>query len=332
MNLLIFFEISDETEIHELEDNESYRYLGVMEADDRKQSEMKARIKKKYIHRLIKVLKSKLTAGNLITTINTWAVSLYRYGAEIIQWVRAELQQLDKRMRKLMTMHKGRVYVERDQGERGLMSVVETVKYESHSLKKYTEHNSVEFIRTAGKIINTNSEDGKQDYRNHGKTERKQNWNDKPMNRQHLRQTEDQAAKETWPWVKRGCLKRETESLIIAAQDQALRTNYRKAKIEKSTTDPKCRLCKQNDETVSHTVSECSKIAYTEYKGRHDKVASAVHWSICKKDELPHTEQWYDYRAEAVLEKEKVKLLWDFNVQTDKANEARSPDLILINK
>ncbi|XP_067942988.1 uncharacterized protein [Watersipora subatra] len=136
--------LPNETEIHELEDNESYKYLGVMEADDIKQSEMKAKIKKEYIHRLMKVPKSKLTAGNLITAINIWAVSLYRYGAGIIQWTKTELQQLDRRTRKLMTMHKGlhprsdvdRVYVERDQGGRGLMSVEETVNFESHSPKK----------------------------------------------------------------------------------------------------------------------------------------------------------------------------------------------------
>ncbi|XP_067950259.1 uncharacterized protein [Watersipora subatra] len=138
--------LPNETEIHELEDNESYKYLGVMEADDIKQSEMKANIKKEYIHRLMKVLKSNLTAGNLITAINTWAVSLYRYGAGIIQWTKAELQQLDRRTRKLVTMHKGlyprsdvdRVYVEKDQRARGLLSAEETVNYESQSLKKYT--------------------------------------------------------------------------------------------------------------------------------------------------------------------------------------------------
>ena len=59
-------------------------------------------------------------------------------------------------------------------------------------------------------------------------------------------------------------MKREAESLIVAAQDQALLTNYRKAKIEKSGGDPKCRLCKERDEIVSHLVNECSKIAQTE--------------------------------------------------------------------
>ena len=79
-------------------------------------------------------------------------------------------------------------------------------------------------------------------------------------------------------------------------------------------------------------MSECSKIAQTDYKHRHDKVAAAVHWSICKKYSLPHTEKWYDHRAEPVVENEQVKLLWDFNIQTDKVIEARRPDLLLVNK
>ena len=86
------------------------------------------------------------------------------------------------------------------------------------------------------------------------------------MNSQHLRQTEENSEKETWQWMRRGSLKRETESLIIASQDQAYRTNHRNAKIEKSTNVSMCRLCKEKEETVSHIVSECSKIAQTEYK------------------------------------------------------------------
>ena len=74
------------------------------------------------------------------------------------------------------------------------------------------------------------------------------------MNGQDLRQTEENSAKETWQWIKRGILKRETESLIIAAQDQALRTNYRKAKKEKSTNVSVCRLCKEKEEIFSHNV------------------------------------------------------------------------------
>ena len=47
-------------------------------------------------------------------------------------------------------------------------------------------------------------------------------------------QSEDQRNDETWTWLKEGKLKRETESLIVAAQDQATRTNYVKATIDRT--------------------------------------------------------------------------------------------------
>ena len=106
-------------------------------------------------------------------------------------------------------------------------------------------------------MIKVDSVQCSQEYRDEQKETRLKNWKSKAMNGQHLRQTEENSAKETWQWMKRGSLKRETESMIIAAQDQALRTNYRKAKIEKSTNVSTCRLCKEKEETVSHIVSEC---------------------------------------------------------------------------
>ena len=43
--------------------------------------------------------------------------------------------------------------------------------------------------------------------------------------------------------LKREALKKETESLLIAAQNNIIRTNYIKAKIDKSQQNSKCRLC-----------------------------------------------------------------------------------------
>ena len=37
----------------------------------------------------------------------------------------------------------------------------------------------------------------------------------------------------TWTWLRKGNLKRETESLLIAAQDKAIRPNHIKARIDK---------------------------------------------------------------------------------------------------
>ena len=103
-------------------------------------------------------------------------------------------------------------------------------------------------------------------------------------------------------------MKRETESSIIAAQDQALRTTYRRARTEKSTNISMCRLYKEKEKTVSHIISACSKTAQST-KCDMTRVATAIHWAICRKYGLPHTEKWYDHQSKAVTENEHVKLL-----------------------
>ena len=55
--------------------------------------------------------------------------------------------------------------------------------------------------------------------------------------------------------------KAETESEIVAAQDQTLRTKYYATKILNTETDSKCRLCQQFDETIDHTISACPILA-----------------------------------------------------------------------
>ena len=56
----------------------------------------------------------------------------------------------------------------------------------------------------------------------------------------------------TFLWLSKGDLKAETESEIVAAQDQALKTKYYATKILNTETDRKCRLCQQFDETIDH--------------------------------------------------------------------------------
>ena len=49
-------------------------------------------------------------------------------------------------------------------------------------------------------------------------------------------------------WV----LKKETDGMLFTAQEQALRTNSIKAKVDKQPVSPKCRLCGTKEETVMH--------------------------------------------------------------------------------
>ena len=92
--------------IRTLEENETYKYLGILEADTIKQVEMKDKIRKEYLRRTRNLLETKLSSRNLIKGINTWAVALVRYSGPFLKWTRDELKQMDQRTRKLITMHK----------------------------------------------------------------------------------------------------------------------------------------------------------------------------------------------------------------------------------
>ena len=52
-----------------------------------------------------------------------------------------------------------------------------------------------------------------------------------------LRQTKEVRSDQCWTWLQNGYLKRETESLKVEAQNQSIRTNLVKAKIDKSLGD-----------------------------------------------------------------------------------------------
>ena len=110
------------------------------------------------------------------------------------------------------------------------------------------------------------------------------------------------------------------------------RTKHIKVRIDKSRQNSKYRLCSDRDETITHIISECSKLAQKEYKAWHDWVGKVIHWEMCKKFKFDHTNKWYMHNPVPVLESDTHKLLWDFNIQTDHLIPARRPDLIIINK
>ena len=125
----------------------------------------------------------------------------------------------------------------------------------------------------------------------------------------------------SWKWLVQSDLKVQTEATICAAQEQALRTNYAKNKIDKTSENPLCRMCGERgercDETVQHIICECKKLVQPEYKRRHDTVAKLVHWNLCEKHNLERKEKWYEHCPEGVVEDEDVKLIWDINIQCD---------------
>ena len=93
----------------------------------------------------------------------------------------------------------------------------------------------------------------------------------------------------TWTWLRKGNPHRGTESLLIAAQNNSIRTNHIKARIDKTQQTGKFRLCGDRDEMINYIISECSKLSQKEYKTIHNWVGKVIYWELCKEFKFDHT-------------------------------------------
>ena len=66
---------------------------------------MKENMGNEYIRRVNLICKSNLNAGNLISGMNACAIGVKRYSGGIIDWPKEELQDMDQKTRKIMTMN-----------------------------------------------------------------------------------------------------------------------------------------------------------------------------------------------------------------------------------
>ena len=195
--------LPDGTQLRALGEEESYKYLGVLEADyiHVLHEESKERLKKEYIRvrRVKKCLKSKLNGGNMVKAINTWAVSLMRYSAGIVEWTEADLDVTDRKTRKLMMMMYGmlhprlnvsRLYLPRSEGGRGLLSVSDSINMERRSLQCHISSTQEKLLKVAQKYIKAD-ELGPKEYKNQRREVRTRDWQEKPLHGRFLRCTEE---------------------------------------------------------------------------------------------------------------------------------------------
>ena len=309
-----------------------------MEANQVLSGQMKERLRKEYKRRVKKILKSKLNGGNTITAINAWAVSMMRCAAPFVDWRKDELKEIDRDTRKMMNMYRAlhprdsvaRLYLPRKEGGRGLLAIEDCVEIAILGLENYVQDSRERILSSAR--CEAGERVTEKNFQKRRREERRSELEEKALHGQFFRQTREIYDPESWGWLRDGELKKETEGLIMAAQTQSLRTNTIKTMIDKTQEDPKCRMCKQKEETVSHIVSECPKLAQKEYKRRHDCVAKALHWDLCRLYDIDCGNKWYEHQPEGVLETSDVKILWDFNIQTDNEIQARRPDIVVVNK
>ena len=114
-----------------LEPGQVYKYLGVDESNGIQHSTMRERLRREDFRRVKMVLRTELYGRNKVLAINGLALPVLTYSFGVIHWRTTDLQQLDRRTRKLLTMHGvhhpsaevDRLYAPCNEGGRGLQQI-----------------------------------------------------------------------------------------------------------------------------------------------------------------------------------------------------------------
>ena len=91
-------------------------------------------------------------------------------------------------------------------------------------------------------------------------------------------------------------------------------------------------MCRVENETVLHIVSECKMSVKKEYKKKHDNACRYTHWKLCEKHDFQKAQEWYEIEPEGVIENKGYNILWDFTIKCDAKIEAQRPDGVVIDK
>ena len=182
---------------------------------------MKKKIKNEYLGRTRKLLETKLCCRKLIKRINSWAVPFVRYSGSFLKWTKEGLKQIEQRTRKLMTMHKAlhprddveRLNISRKKGGRGLASIEDSVDESIQRFKDCME-------KQEGRLITAIRNDTDNTKANRMTITRKQKSGKKNYGR--FKRLINISHKKSWKKLRKRNLKRGTESLLIAAQNNAI--------------------------------------------------------------------------------------------------------------
>ena len=120
-----------------------------------------------------------------------------------------------------------RLYGSRKKGGRGITSIEDSVEASIQRLEDYIGKHEGGLITAIRNNTNNRMD-------NRMTRTRTQKWEEKQLNGRFKRLINTISHQKTWTRQRKGNLKRETESLLIAAQDNAIRTNHIKAKIDKT--------------------------------------------------------------------------------------------------
>ena len=148
-----------------------------------------------------------------------------RYGAGALECRVDELKELDRKTRELLTMHKelhakndlDRLYISRKEGGRELMSCESTIRNEENNLGWYLKNSDQNLLQGVKhvEILKFRESVSKKDFKKVLNEKRVENWKEKQMYGQFIRDMPEEKDKEkSWLWMRKWNLKIPIEVLI----------------------------------------------------------------------------------------------------------------------
>jgi len=357
--------LSQDVDIHELNVGECYKYLGFFEAEGLDCNDGKQKILELYKKRLSLIWKSYLSGPRKVRATNSFCVPVLSYGFGVIPWTKQEISHIDVQTRKLLTATNNhhprsaveRLYLPRSAGGLGLVNVENLFYRRLVALACHLCQSADALVGLCQELDRTlparrsvmalasgyccslgvpfecNSCDSMR-----GVLSKKQLQSltssllEKPLHGHFYSfiNTNTVDKQRSFVWLKQH-LHSETESTIIAVQNQVLATRVIEARVmHKSVPSLGCRLCGQVEETIVHLLSACPVLAPTAYLHRHNLVASVVHLHLMNTYSFVGADQsWCSHKPPPVLESSTAKILWDFTLHTDHHHSSNRPDIVL---
>lgn len=160
-------------------------------------------------------------------------------------------------------------------------------------------------------------------------------WKSGPLHGQVLNNPDLDLAR-TLRWMSQGKVGSRVMKVILGAQEGMLVTReFERLKYHRTNglCRMKCHTGSQRTaqtETTQHIVSCCPHWRPGLMLERHNAVAKAIHWYLCREFRLGTYH--YSKEPDAVKENDAAVLLWDHAIPTEKPLKHNRPDIILIDK
>ena len=352
-------------ELTELEDGDSYKYLGLDE-DIRYDGKLnKEKVTTEYYRRVRKIWNSELYSKNKVHAYNSFAIAVLTPTFGILDWTKDEIHQIDVRTRKILTLtgnfHRNssvdKLYTQREKGGRGLSSVFDVFLARIISLARHIDvlaptnpyirevrrheeqrlmRNSTELCKAFGIIdISREPKAVTTEVRKKMKEKHAEAHNKKPQHGyvERKQQNNNDINQElTNGWL-RSNIPSHVEGYVMAVQEQEIRTRDLQKKREHPddrTFNSNCRYCKTKTEDIFHIIAACSHLSASLYLPvRHDEVGKVLYNALIQQEIPDHN---YVLPSNDVWQSKNVEIWWDTTVKTAPPVKHNKPDLIVWKK